>query len=225
MGQGQEGQAKQAIHTAQTEGSWVLLQNCHLCVDYLNELCTMFMENAARMIVSRATFTLLVSENSTNTSDTNGQEPVIGSNNNINRLYSNAPNELRDTFRLWITTEEHEKFPVNLLQISIKFSNEPPEGIKASLLRTYGDLTQDFLDSCIGSEWKAILYTLAFLHCTVQERRKYGSLGWSASYNFTQADFNATIQFIQNHIDFVEFTKRNLKNSVSLTNLLIAVSF
>ncbi|TPP62553.1 Dynein heavy chain 5 [Fasciola gigantica] len=212
MGQGQEVQAKQAIHTAQLDGSWVLLQNCHLCVDYLNELYTNIMESASKMMASRPAYTLLVSEYSTDSLDTDGPATVPAPST-LTQLHANTANDSRDTFRLWITTEEHEKFPINLLQISIKFSNEPPEGIKASLLRTYADVSQDFLDSCIGSEWKSMLYALAFLHCTVQERRKYGPLGWSIPYEFTQADFNATIQFIQNHIDYVEFTKRNVKNS------------
>lgn len=32
-------------------------------------------------------------------------------------------------FRLWITTEVHDAFPISLLQICIKFTNEAPSGI------------------------------------------------------------------------------------------------
>lgn len=32
-------------------------------------------------------------------------------------------------FRVWITTEPHNDFPVSLLQISIKYTYEPPQGI------------------------------------------------------------------------------------------------
>lgn len=161
MGQGQEIHARKLILKFMQEGGWVLLQNCHLCLDYIEEIF----------------FQIIEVEN------------------------------VHEKYRLWITTEEHPKFSINLLQISIKFTNEPPEGIKPNLLRTYTDVTQDFLDTCVTFHWKLMLYGLAFLHCTVQERRKFGPLGWNIPYEFNQSDFNASIQFIQNHLDSLEFKK------------------
>ena len=38
-----------------------------------------------------------------------------------------------ENFRLWITAEPHEAFPIGLLQAGIKFSNEAPVGMKAGL--------------------------------------------------------------------------------------------
>lgn len=38
-----------------------------------------------------------------------------------------------DNFRLWLTAEPHEAFPIGLLQAGIKFSNEAPVGMKAGL--------------------------------------------------------------------------------------------
>ena len=54
------------------------------------------------------------------------------------------------------------------LQLSIKFTNEPPLGIKAGLKRTYAGITQDFLDICSLSQWKPLLYGVSFLHTVVQ---------------------------------------------------------
>jgi len=54
------------------------------------------------------------------------------------------------------------------VQTSIKFTAEPPEGVKAGLKRTYSIITQDQLDVSNMPQWKPLLYDVAFLHTTVQ---------------------------------------------------------
>jgi hypothetical protein len=81
-------------------------------------------------------------------------------------------------------------------------------GIKASLKRTFVGLAHEQqFDSNGHNKWRPLLFAVAFLHTIVQERRKFGPLGWNIPYEFNQSDFNATIYFIQNYLNDIDSNK------------------
>ena len=135
LGQGQEPAARKLINTGVTQGSWVMLQNCHLGLKFMAEI----------------------------------EQTII------------KLEDIHEEFQLWITSEPHVKFPIGLLQTSIKITNEAPAGVRAGLKASYAWINQDMLDAVSHPHWKTMLYALCFMHTVVQERRKFGPLGFSAS--------------------------------------------
>jgi len=92
-------------------------------------------------------------------------------------------------FRLWLTTEPTESFPLGILQRSLKVVTEPPDGLKLNMRSTYSKLDQTMLDDVPHRSFRPLLFVLAFLHAVVLERRKYGKIGWNVSYDFNESDF------------------------------------
>ena len=84
-----------------------------------------------------------------------------------------------------MTTEPTERFPMGILQKSLKVVTEPPDGLKLNMRATFAKIDQSVLDACPHDAFRACLFTLAFLHAVVQERRKYGKIG-ADSVSFSQ---------------------------------------
>ncbi|KAJ9508838.1 hypothetical protein QJQ45_028152, partial [Haematococcus lacustris] len=107
---------------------------------------------------------------------------------------------IHEDFRLWITAEPHPQFPIGLLQMGIKITNEAPVGMKAGLRASYQWVSQDMLDAVSHPYWRQLLFVMCFLHSVTQERRKFGPIGWCVPYEFNQSDLSACVQFLQNHL-------------------------
>jgi len=106
-------------------------------------------------------------------------------------------------FRLFITALPDPAFPMGLLQMSTKVTNEPPAGLKAGILRSYTIIVdQDRLERVDqgAAQWRQLLFALCFLHSVVQERRKFGSLGWCIPYEYNNGDLTACILFLEKHL-------------------------
>jgi len=155
LGQGQEGKANRLIDSATTNGDWVLLQNCHLAENYMEQL----------------------------------EKQVIAFQERT---------DIHEDFRLYITSMPCAFFPVFVLQNAVKLTTEPPRGLKANLKRTYNEFEPGFLDSCKkGREWRKLVFGLSFFHGIVQERRKFGPLGWNILYEFNDSDLETSITMLR----------------------------
>jgi dynein heavy chain len=93
-------------------------------------------------------------------------------------------------FRLWLTTEPTDRFPLGILQRSLKVVTEPPDGLKLNMRATFSRIDAATLEECPHWAFRPCLYVLAFLHAVVMERRKYGKIGWNVNYDFNESDFN-----------------------------------
>jgi dynein heavy chain len=62
-------------------------------------------------------------------------------------------------------------------------TNEPPKGLKANVGRTYNEVDPKVYNECSKEvEYKKLLFSLAFFHAVILERRKFGAIGWNIPY-------------------------------------------
>ena len=155
LGQGQGPVALNAIKVGIEKGNWVILQNCHLLVSWLQQLNT-FLDD-------------------------------------LENPHKN--------FRLWLTTEPSNNFPISILQKSIKVVTEPPDGIKLNMRSTLHRIDDSIIDDCNHPRYIHLLYILTFLHAVVQERRKYGKVGWNVGYDFNESDFDVSQKLISLYLN------------------------
>ncbi|XP_059165934.1 dynein axonemal heavy chain 10-like isoform X2 [Physella acuta] len=103
-------------------------------------------------------------------------------------------------FRLWLTTEPTPSFPISILQRSLKVVTEPPNGLKLNMRSTYHKIPASSLAECEHPAFSSLVFTLAFFHAVVQERRKYGKIGWNVSYDFNESDFRVCMQILNTYL-------------------------
>ncbi|XP_060043693.1 dynein axonemal heavy chain 6 [Erinaceus europaeus] len=96
---------------------------------------------------------------------------------------------IKDTFRLFLSSMPSNTFPVTVLQNSVKVTNEPPKGLRANIRRAFNEMTPSFFEeNILGKKWRQIIFGICFFHAIIQERKKFGPLGWNICYEFNDSD-------------------------------------
>jgi len=125
LGEGQEEKARAHIMEAVGPGNWILLQNCHLGLGFMQELDT-----------------------------------LLGD--------ADFAKTIHNEFRIWMSCEPRQGFPLGLLQRSIKVTNEAPIGMKAGMSRTYKQvINPEFIEKIDHSIWRTLTYATCFFHSLV----------------------------------------------------------
>merc|ERR1719502_1529076 len=96
-------------------------------------------------------------------------------------------------------------FPVSILQNGVKMTNEPPKGLKANLRSAYFKLTNELLNQTSKPAiYRKLLFALCLFHASVQERCKFGPLGWNVPYSFNDTDLDISRGQLEMFLDSYE---------------------
>jgi dynein heavy chain len=117
----------------------------------------------------------------------------------LERLLTTMKKPHKD-FRLWLTTDPTPKFPLGILQNALKVVTEPPDGLGMNMQASYSRITQEEIDDCPHRAFRPLVYVLSFFHAVVQERRKYGKLGWNVFYDFNESDFSVSKRLLDTYL-------------------------
>uniref|UniRef100_A0A182XBB4 AAA+ ATPase domain-containing protein n=1 Tax=Anopheles quadriannulatus TaxID=34691 RepID=A0A182XBB4_ANOQN len=103
-------------------------------------------------------------------------------------------------YRLWCTSYPSRRFPVSILQNSVKMTNEAPKGVKNNMTRIFtteplsnNAFYSDAFDGQLANIWLRGVFSLVFFHAVVQERCKFGPLGWNIPYEFNESDLKISL--------------------------------
>jgi dynein heavy chain len=107
----------------------------------------------------------------------------------LERIVENLDDSNHRDFRLFLSSYPSKAFPVSVLQNSVKLTLEPPRGLRSNILGTYEALEwNEIEESTKPDAVKRLLFSFCFFHAIVQDRRKFGPIGWNIAYAFTNED-------------------------------------
>jgi dynein heavy chain len=126
----------------------------------------------------------------------------------LDKIIESIPSEKPHAdFRLWLSSSPHPQFPISILQSGLKMTTEPPKGIRANMSRLFSSVvTDEAYNRCSKREvYNPLLFSLAFFHSILLERKKFLTLGWNVVCDFNDSDFdiceNLTVVLLEEYIE------------------------
>jgi len=104
------------------------------------------------------------------------------------------------SFRLYLSSDPSNDIPEDLLQRSIKLTNEPPAGFKANINRALSSYKKEDFDEKEGKV-KTLLFGLCYFHSVMSERRKFGPKGFNMKYPFSLGDLRDSSTVLCNYME------------------------
>lgn len=110
-------------------------------------------------------------------------------------------------FRLWLSSNPSDQFPIAILQRGIKMTTEPPKGLRANLQRLYNTVSEESYAECkAANKYQKLLFALTYFHSVLLERRKFRSLGLNIPYDFNDTDYKVSDDLLKSYLDYYEDT-------------------
>ena len=120
-------------------------------------------------------------------------------------------------FRVFLVSEFSNKIPITLLRQSIKVIFELPDGIKSNVYRNLSSVIDINKMEAAPKERARIYFQIVWLHAVIMERLRYTPIGWSKSYEFSEADLKSTLEIVD---QFLEKDGDPLKHIFALRSII-----
>ena len=92
---------------------------------------------------------------------------------------------------------------------------EPPSGLKQNVLRTYEAIDAKDWETLLKPEaYKKLLFGFSFFHAIVQDRRKFGPIGWNIPYEFTNEDLTVSRKQLKIFVEDYELIPYKVLNYI-----------
>jgi dynein heavy chain len=191
LGRGQEAIAANAVKSAMVRGRWVMLQNCHLSRSFVNGDLLKLASALCEYRADKKTAPLNIA----------ADEPVAPTLTMIGAVAHCHPD-----FRLILTTARCDFLPPAVLHACARFACEPPVGLRSHILRGFTAAAaavsfsahEVMLDGGRKQDaFLALTYGIAVLHGVLLGRRRFGAMGWTKAYDFSDVDREMCCLFIR----------------------------